>query len=231
MDIVSDKFIEEFKKTPGAISVCEACAIAWLGSQAPNGTFIDIGSNAGKAAMSAAHGIQEGILYMVDPIFDLNNREAFKHSVQGAPENVPWGYAFEPDFDKQVCGRIKDVSYMTPILIGDYSESALKKFNNYGYVFLDSDDHDLPLIMRELDIIQDRMVPGGIIAFHDFRNQYAGPYEAYQEMLLTGKFEEIEIPWNFIRAFVSDNNLENGNNSWHMPDVALPCFVGALRRK
>lgn len=232
MKFPTQKFIEEFKKTPGAISVCEACAIHWLGTQAnKEGFFIDIGSNAGKAAMSAASGIQNGTMCLVDPIYDLTNLEAFKHSVQGKPENIPWSYVFEPDFKNKVMDRIIDVSDMTPSLIGDYSLSALAKFENYGYVFLDSDDHDLPLIMSELRIIEDKMLPGGIIAFHDFRNQYSGPYEAYKYLLTTGKYEEIEIPWDEIRAYVSENNLEEGNDSWHMPGHVLPCFVGAVRKK
>jgi hypothetical protein len=230
MKFPSKEFIEEFKKTPGAISVCEAIAITWLGSQVQHGTCIDVGSNAGKAAMSAAHGIQEGVLHLVDPIYDMENREAFKHSLQGSPENVPWGYAFDPKFREIVEDRIKSVSGMTPDLIGDYSLSALDKYDSYGYVFLDSDDHQPELVLAEVKLLEDKMVLGGIIAFHDFRNQYHGPHEAYLYLLDTGKYESIDIPWDEIRQYVSENNLETGNESWHMPGIDLPCFVGAVRR-
>lgn len=231
MNFPDSNFFEEFKKTPGAISVCESIAISWIASQSPKcGAFIDIGSNAGKAGMSAAHGIQNGAMVLVDPIYDLTNLEAFRHSIQGSPENMPWAYVSDPEFNNKVKDRITAVSDMTPALMGDYSLSALKKFSEFAYVFLDSDDHDLPLIMSELEIIKDRMLPGGIIAFHDFRNQYSGPFEAYRNLLTTGKFEEIVIPWDEIRSFVSENNLENGNDSWHMPGVDYPCFVGAVRR-
>lgn len=227
----SKEFIEEFKKTPGAISVCEAIAIRWLGSQVVSGVCMDIGSNAGKAAMSAANGIEVCALHMVDPIYDLTNLEAFEHSVQGSPENVPWGYVNDPYFKEKVAGRIKAVSGMLPNLIGDFSLSAISKFTDYGYVFVDSDDHQLELVMAEVKLLEDRMIPGGIIAFHDFRNQYHGPYEGYLYLISTGKYEAIDIPWDQIRAYVSENNLEANNNSWHMPGDALPCFVGAVRRK
>jgi hypothetical protein len=243
MNFPSKEFIENFKKTPGAISVCESIAIAWLGSKAPRGTYIDLGSNAGKAAMSAAYGImpeeEKSIIggrlieyiNMVDPIYDLTNLEAFKHSVQGKPENVPWGYVFDPGFKDKINKRITTISGMTPFFVGDYSLSAIEKYNDYGYVFIDSDDHQPELVMEEVRLLEDKMIKGGIIAFHDFRNQYHGPYEGYQYLLSTGKYESIEIPWDEIRAYVSENNLEEGNDSWHMPDDKLPCFVGALRRK
>lgn len=233
MNYPTKEFIEEFKRTPGAISVCEAVAIYWIASQSPEGgIYMEVGSNAGKASMSAAHGIdRESPFFMVDPIYDLNNREAFKHSVQGSPENVPWGYVFEPDFNSRVCNRITTVSKMTPFLLGDYSVNVFNNNKNYSYVFIDSDDHQLELVMEEVKILEDKMIPGGIIAFHDFQNQYHGPFEAYKYLISTGKYEAINIPWDDIKKFVSENNLESGNDSWHMPGHALPCFVGAVRRK
>ena len=235
MKFPSEQFFTEFKKTPGAISVCESIGINWLSKQAPKGVFMDIGSNAGKAAMSAAAvaSLSRDMhpMYLVDPIYDMTNRESFKHSIQGSPENVPWGYAFDPKFNGIVETRIKSVSVMNPKLLGDFSVSAIKKFDNYAYVFIDSDDHQPELVMEEVKLLEDRMVPGGIISFHDFRNQYHGPYEGYLYLLSTGKYETIDIPWSEIQAYVSENNLEEGNDSWHMPGVDFPCFVGAVKRK
>jgi hypothetical protein len=233
MKFPSKEFIEEFKKTPGAISVCESISIYWLGTQVPEGGYyVEVGSNAGKASMSAAHGInRDDIFIMVDPIYNLKNREAFTHSVQGIPENIPWGYVFEPDFNDKVKKRIESVSKMSAKLEGDYSTNVFKAHSGYAYVFIDSDDHQPELVMEEVKLLEDKMIPHGIIAFHDFRNQYHGPYEGYQYLLSTGKYEAIDIPWEDIRTYVTENNLEEGNDSWHMPDDKLPCFVGALKRK
>lgn len=233
MNFPTKEFFEEFKKTPGAISVCEAIAIYWLGSQSPEGGYyVEVGSNAGKASMAASHGINRSdVFFMVDPIYNLQNREAFEHSVQGTPENIPWGYVFEPDFNDKVRNRISSVSKMLASLQGDYSTNVFKAHNEYSYVFIDSDDHQEELVMEEVTLLEDKMIPGGIIAFHDFRNQYYGPFAGYTYLLETGKFEPVNIPWDEIRAYVSENNLEEGNNSWHMPGVDLPCFVGAVKRK
>lgn len=231
MNFPTKEFFDIFKKTPGALSVCESISIYWLGTQVKSGACIDIGSNAAKAAMSAAHGIQNGSLIMVDPIYDLTNLEAWKHSIQGHPDNLACGYASEPDFKDKVKDRIINVSDMTPALQGDYSLSALNKFSDYGYVFLDSDDHQEELVMSEVKLIEDKMIQGGIIAFHDFQNQYHAPKMGYDYLLATGKYEPIEIPWEEIVEYVKENDLEKGNDSWHMKDVEFPCFVGAVKRK
>lgn len=230
------EFIELFKSTPGALSVCESIAIFNLASEVPEGNYIcvDVGSNHGKAAMSAAHGLSQVKLYMVDPVYDPANREAFKHSVQGVPENIPWGYVLEPSFKAKVKLIIKCASDggMTAKLLGQHSTDALSKFlKPFSWVFLDSDDHQLDLIMSELAIIEDRMVNGGIIAFHDYLNQYSGPAEAHKYLLSTGKYENVDIPWEEIVEYVKDGDMETGNNSWHNQETPFPCFVGAVRRK
>jgi hypothetical protein len=231
MTFPDNNFFEEFKKTPGAISVCEAIAIFQIASQATKGgAYIDLGSHAGKAAMSAAHGIQNGSMIMVDPIYDLGNVEAFKHSIQGSPENIPWAYALEPGFKGEVKDRIMAVSDMTPALFGDYSENALKKFDQFSYVFIDSDTHEEPMIKAELDLIVNKMVPGGIIAFHDFNSEFIAVHEAHQKLIETGRFENVKIDWDAIVQFVKERDLEKGNISWHHNDVEFPCFVGAVRR-
>lgn len=146
----TEDFLKKFKSTPGAISVCEAFAIYWLGTQITGkGICIEVGSNAGKASMAATHGINKKTdFFMVDPIYDLNNKESFKHSVQGSPENIPWGYVFEPDFNEKVINRIKSVSEMSPYLLGDYSTNVFKNGDGYEYIFIDSDDHQPELVMK-----------------------------------------------------------------------------------
>lgn len=85
--------------------------------------------------------------------------------------------------------------------------------------------------MKEVLALEDRMVEGGIIAFHDFRAQFLQVNEAYDYLLGTGKYEEIKIDWNEIVSYVNENELEVGNISWHHQELQNPCFVGALRRK
>lgn len=228
--------INRFKPTPGAASVAECIAVYNLALQAPSkGIRIDVGSHAGKFAMSAAAALSTGDLYLLDPCFDLTNIEAWAHSVQKKPENMPWAYVNEKDFKEKIAENIKIVSAMEvkPIFIGDYSEKVLPQFNNYSYVFIDSDTHTGGMALREVNILEDKMIQGGIIAFHDYLNQFSDPAEAHSYLISTGKYENVEIDWSSILNYVKENNLDEGNNSWHnYPDLPhSPNFVGAVRRK
>lgn len=234
MILPSKENIELFKRTPGAISVCESIAIMNIAAQAPEGIYLECGSNAGKAAMSAASGLKKGIFYMVDPIYDLTNLEAWKHSQYGHPDKLAWGYVNEPDFYDNVKASIRIVSglLVEPVLMGDYSENAIPKYDNYSYVFIDADNHQSELVFAEIKLLEDRIIQGGIIAFHDFNNQFIAPQEAHKYLIETGKYENIEINWKEIFDYVRENNLEENNNSWHEKGSnEFPCYVGAVKRK
>lgn len=234
MQYPNETFWRRFKPTPGAIGCAEAIIISWLASQSPKGLRMDIGSHAGKAAIAASYGLAAGDLYLVDPCYDLSNLEAWKHSVQGTPENMPWGYVNEPDFKEKIAENIKIVSAMEikPRFIGDYSENVIPQFNRYSYVFIDSDDHCGGMAIREAKLLENRMVEGGIIGFHDVGNQFQDPREAINYLVGTGKFEEIIIDWKYIFDYVRGKNLESDNNSWHeRGSNEFPCYVGAVRRK
>jgi hypothetical protein len=226
--------LKSFKETPGAISVCEAIAIFNIALQAPVGVYCECGTHAGKSAQAAAWGLERGKFYLIDPCFDLDNREAWSHSVQKTPENMPWSYVAKEDFREVVKNKVMAAgnSRLTPVLIGDYSENFLPKHEGYSYVFIDSDDHCGGMAIREAKLIEDKMVQGGIIAFHDYLNQFSDPAAAYDYLLSTGKYEPIHIDWEGIFNYVRDNNLEAGNNSWHEAGSnEFPRYVGAVKRK
>lgn len=228
------QFIDEFKKSPGALSVSESIALMNITSGCKEGNYIECGSNAGKSGMSAAYGLPEGKFYMIDPIFDLTNLEAWKHSIQGHPSNLAWGYASEPDFKDKVMSRIifASMGRVEPILLGSYSELELPKYGDYSFAFIDSDNHQRERVFTEISILEDKMVQGGIIAFHDFGNQYIYPKEGHSHLIATGKYENVEINWSEIFDYVRENKLEDGNNSWHEKgSEEFPKFVGAARRK
>lgn len=234
MIIPSKEFIERFKETPGAFSVCEAIALMNITSQVPIGTFIECGSNAGKSGMAAAYGLSKGDFYMIDPIFDLKNIEAWEHTIQGHPGNLPWGYAKEKGFKETVKNRILFASEkkVTPILCGTYSEKELLLHDNYSYIFIDSDNHQEERVTAELELVKNKMVKSGIIAFHDVDNQYIAPRQAIEKLIQSGEFENIEIDWDRIFNYVRENNLEEGNNSWHeRGSEEFPKFVAAVRKK
>lgn len=226
-----------FKSTPGAVSVHEAFAISWLASIAPkDGTCVTLGSHAGKDAIAACSGIARKAFdyHAVDPVYDLENRAAWAESVQGAPENMPWIYVAEPDFNAKVKARLVAASEgkCTPILQGMSAKQWLRlQFSNsIAYLFSDADDHNREQILAEMSLAAPLMVPGGIVVFHDFGN-YTGPVAAHAELLDGGGWESVGIPWAALMADAALNGGESGNNSWHCCDNPAPRFVGALRRK
>ncbi len=235
MIIPSKEFVDLFKKTQGAFSVSESIALMNLTATVPEGyNFIEAGSNAGKSSMSAAYGLPKGKLYMIDPIFDLTNREAWEHTIQEKPENLAWGYVNEDGFNEGVKNRVMFSSNcrVEPILLGSYSEKELPKYGKYSYVFIDSDNHQFERVFAEIKIVEDMVVEGGIIAFHDFGNQYISPMQAHQYLIWTGKYENVPIDWQGIFDYVRANNMETDNDTWHHAGSnEFPCYVGAVRRK
>lgn len=234
MILPSKEFLEFFKKTPGAISVCESIAIMNIANEVIKGTYIECGSHAGKSGMSAAAGLKhKGNFYMIDPVYDLGNLEAWKHTIQEHPDNMGWLYFKEKLFYNGVNNNIVIASNgkIVPVLLGDYSENVLPKYDNYTYVFIDSDNHSHERVAAELDIIKPKMKVGGIIAFHDFGNQYIAPREAHEQLIQSGEYENVHIDWKSIFDYVRENNLEEGNDSWHEKGSnEFPCYVGAVRK-
>lgn len=233
MIIPSKEFIQRFKACPGAFSVCESIALINICSQVPEGNFIEAGSNAGKSGMSAAYGLPKGKFYMIDPIYDLKNYEAWQHTIQGHPDNLAWNYVNDVDFKEKVKDRISFASNsrVEPVLLGSYSEAEIPKYGDYSYAFIDSDNHQRERVFAEVNLLKDIMRQGGIIAFHDFGNQYSSPREAHEYLINTGQYENIKINWEEIFGYVRENNLEEWNNSWHeRGSEEFPKFVGAVKK-
>lgn len=204
------EFWKIFKETNGALSCTEAVAIANIASQAPNndGWAIELGTHKGKSAMSAMLGLKGCFFMLLDPIFDDNK------------------------VIEEVFNNIKDVNKtinlkFSPILSTDF----LPHLAPYSYVFVDSGSHQDGLPMKEVKLLEDNVVQGGIIAFHDWNSQFSEVKEASDYLVGTGKYEYIDINWDKIISYVNENNLEDGNQSWHHNELKNPCFVGAVKRK
>lgn len=209
MIIPSKEFIEAFKKVDGAFSVTESIGLYNVCLEALPGLFIELGSYHGKSAMSAMQGLKDGQFIIVDPLFlDANHAATALHSINLFPHPT-----------------VK-VSTST-----NYSVDIIPKYDQYSYVMVDSGSHQDGLPMEEAKLLEDRMIKGGIIAWHDFGNQFREPMEAAQYLVNTGKYEWINIDWNSIIEYVKENNLEEGNNSWHIyEDRPFPTFLGAIRK-
>lgn len=211
-----DNYWNIFRKTNGALSCSESLFIMQAAALAPKGRYIECGVAYGKSAMSALVSLQEFTgeqdeitFHLVDPL--LIDTDLCKQIYNDICEATGWknmSYAFEYE----------------------YSIDVLPRYNKYSYAMLDSGDHD-EIVIQEIDIIKDRMVSGGVIVLHDLDSQFVKVREGYDYLLSTGDYEEIKPNWEDINMYVKDNNLEEGNTSWHHPEIPFPNFVGAVKRK
>ena len=200
-----------FKSTPGAMSVCEGLALSRLayesGAIRNGGIYIESGSHSGKSTVAIASALHHrSELHMIDPDFK------------------------RPTTD--ILNDLKSTSEATFIFHIAPSVEALPRIaGELSFVFLDSGDHSYELCRAECDIVAPRMMKGGIIAFHDLNSQFKGVRQCYDELLATGEFEEVKIPWDDILKEVILGRLEDGNQTYHHAELANPMFLGALRRK
>lgn len=204
MHTPDNEFWKIFKSTAGAFSVSEALALYNICMDAPQGDYLELGSYKLKSASVAAIALQDGDFYLVDPLFKDDN----------FCEEVMKGKLFR----------------INMVLVGDTSLNVIPRHNNLAYVMVDSADHD-ELALEEVRQLEDRIMPNGIVAFHDLDSQFRHVRMAYDYLVETGKYEPIGIDWPTIVNYVRENNLEQGNDTWHHTELEFPCFVGAVRRK
>lgn len=239
---MSPETLSIFKTTPGAISLHEMFAIEWLTQQAPaNGVSMDIGSNAGKAAIAQAAGYcrRKEIRKMacVDTVFDLENKEAWKDNhTQSGPKTTDWAWIYAPTFHADVIGRIERAGggKVEVELLGESALTAIPRLGVGGvaFAFCDADNNQRWLVDGIVDALAPIMICGGIIAHHDFESQFIAPHEAQERLIQSGKFDRVMIPWEQFKRSVDDIGGEHaGNTSWHHKETERPMFVGAIRRK
>lgn len=205
----SPEFWKVFKETSGALSCCEAVAIANIAGDAPEGVYIEFGVHHGKSAMAALQSMSRGLFYLVDPIFE------------------------DRELSQKILERIMTVNQFGSTLatVAKLSTEVIPEYDKYAYVMVDSGSHQDGLPMQEVKLLEDRLVAGGVICFHDYLSQFSEVKIAYDYLISTGKYSEITINWPEIIEYVKENDLENGNDSWHHTEMEFPCFVGALKRK
>lgn len=233
--MLNNDVVQHFKTIPGAISVTEAIAlyhiiITNLSCSDTLRRFVDLGSHAGKSSLIALTALNDlgvvGEFQMVDPAFDVNDK--FREG---------WKYFSEKDYIEKIRNSVKRFIINPSIYVNLYvlfygmtSEEFCHREEPVWYVFIDTGEHSAESLAPEVAWVERNLMPGGIVVFHDYMNQYTAPKEAADRMIESKKFELIPIDWAPIIEYVKENNLEEGNNSWHMLGNPNPNFIGALRR-
>jgi len=236
------------KIIPGAVSTAEMIAVSscirkYVTCKCDRFVVAaDFGSHAGKSSIMASHTLssmgRNDLFCLVDPLYDLTNEEAWKDTVQGSATKIPWGYCKDDNFKETVIRRVEQYSDLTHILRGMTSIQFLDFYKDFrfSYVFIDSDDHQEELVKKEVGIIKDRLLVGGIMMFHDFGNQYIQPQIAANELAKTDNFELLDIDWDTILKYCNDYKTEVGNDTWQNPNAdrtkvdLIPNFVGGVVR-
>ena len=228
------KLFQDAKKIPGAISMIEAVGIydtvvRYL--KTPGGIAVDFGSHAGKSSIIGAKALSDAgftdTFYMVDLAYDLDNPE-WETTTQGTADKMPWGYL--RDANDFIQNRMLEHYLMVELRGLSSLQFLSRNIQPLAYVFIDSDDHQFDLVMAEVKMLEDSVSPGGLVFFHDFENQYIAPKQAHDYLIGTGKYESIPIDWDAAKRYAEKHKLEEGNDSWHMPGVDYPNFVGCARR-
>jgi len=202
------EFWKVFKETNGALSCSESLFIIQAAALAPEGNYLECGVAFGKSAMSAAYSLKNGMFALCDTHFE--DEEIAENVVRKV----------------EMFANKKNIIRYT----SELSTNRIQLIDNYSYVMLDTGDHD-QVVIDEVNLIKNRMVKGGVIVMHDLDSQFLRVREGYDYLLSTGNYEEIKPNWEEINNYVNENNLEEGNISWHHNELMNPNFVGALRRK
>lgn len=230
---------EEAYNTPGAVSVTElfglnATILSYL--EAREGIAVDLGSHAGRSSMVAAKVLSDknrkDHFNLVDLVYDLKNGD-WGFSILKSADNMPWRYVRDEFFMGNILQKMECHSDLNIRLLGLSSRQffALNRGKKFSYVFIDSDDHQVDLVLYEAKELENSMLKGGLIFFHDYRNQYRGPSEALEYLISTDKYEEIGISWENAIEETKKSELIHDKFSWHMPGVEFPTYLGCVRRK
>ena len=165
-----NELIQKFTSTIGAMSVVEGIALYNICLQAPDyGNWIELGSHKGRSSTMIASCINKDIqLHLVEPEF----------------KSIEWGDEVAEKL--QPFNKYKNITFWA-----DYSTNVLPKFDEISFLFVDSGDHGEEIVQSEKHLYQDKIISGGIIAFHDYgeKSQFTAVFKAYDELIATGNYE------------------------------------------
>lgn len=212
------EFWELFKNARGAMSSAEAIFMYNACLIVPDdGVSVEMGTAYGKSAIVTLMAWEhkgKKTLHLLEPEFEKIE------FLQDVHKNIKL-------FQNRHCDNT------TCVFLKNLSTEFLPKYEKYSYIMWDTGSHGHELVSLEKPLLEDKIIEGGVLVMHDINSQFTACTEAYQDLIASGKYEEIKYDWQEIFSYVAEHNLEEGNNSWHQyPELPHPPnFIGALKRK
>ena len=140
----------------GHLSREEAWFLLEIPSKLGAGIYAELGTCCGRSAILVAEGIRQNSLV-----------DTFVHTVDYFPDKDAENKA-GASYDIAV-SNIKDkgLDHLIKMHIGDSAKTA-EEFEDYSVKFLFIDaDHDYGSVKRDYEAWEQKIMPGGVIAFHD----------------------------------------------------------------
>lgn len=153
-----------------------------------SGDIIEIGSWVGKSTSFLAKGCSirnEGIVYAIDHFKGRPGYEKVYYGGLGTKETI---------YDR-FTKNIREVGLEAYIkVLKMYSEEAREKIaGNIRLLFIDG-DHEYESLSRDIELFEELLNNGGIIALHDYNITFPGVLKAVTERIVdTGRFEQFVL--------------------------------------
>lgn len=206
----------------GGISANECVAIQWIIAQHFDRTIagvgLDLGTHEGRSALVAMMAIKR--------FADLPPNFRF--------HGVDTSYSEIPGLFEKVFKRLYELAPFADLHMGTSAQLldgfVLLPETKISYCFLDAGNHERPLLDKEIALIKPRLVSGSLVLFHDVDNQFIAPGLVMRELIDSGEFEPLPIPWHAISEVVNRSELSKDEMCWAKYNDSPGEFVGAIRK-
>lgn len=165
--------------TEGFLSPDECRLLQRLAGTVTTGAIVEIGSYRGRSTVALACGANRNV-----PIYAIEPHETFKGVLGGE---------FGPQDRVAFCQNLLRAGVLDRVhLVNLTSEAAAKGLHvPIDLLWIDG-DHREEVVRRDFDLWSPRVVPGGLIAFHDSTDPAGGPAKVVAFALSTSHFELAE---------------------------------------
>lgn len=169
MTLSIDEIIGLARKAKSLMHRDELAWLCELARLAPDGTGVEIGVYCGASLIAWSLVRQgRGLAIGIDD-WSYQNPEIDKYIVKGNEHN-----SLRMDGLKAVCERNLTTAGITAVLMDSKSVEASKQVgDNLAFVFIDG-DHTSPAIDNDIAAWSPKVMPGGVMAFHDYGRRKNG---------------------------------------------------------